>query len=143
MRKINQHGLDILEKCEGLRLKAYRDVVGVWTIGFGHTGPDVKAGQFITQEGAEDLLVQDLEIAAETVEKLTLVPLTDNQFSALVCLVFNIGQTAFAGSTLLRKLNQGKRADAAEEFLKWDHAGGKTIPGLTARRAAERALFLS
>jgi lysozyme len=142
--KINENGLDLLERCEGLRLTTYRDSVGVLTIGYGHTGPDVKLGQFITQAGAEKLLANDLEDAGEAVQKLTHVPLTSNQFSALVCFVFNVGATNFSRSTLLRFLNQGQYKKAAEEFLRWDHDhNGNQLPGLTARRAAERALFLS
>jgi lysozyme len=142
-QKINSHGLTILEKCEGLRLKAYKDIRGIWTIGYGHTGKDVREGLFITQDGAEMLLGHDLEIASEGVNKLVTVPLTSNEFSALVCLVYNIGLGAFAKSTLLRYLNQGQRSKAAEQFLEWDKAGGERIAGLTARRAAERALFLA
>lgn len=141
-RTINEKGLALLEKCEGLRQLAYKDVAGVWTIGYGHTGPDVRAGLFITPEGAEKLLAEDLQLAQIAVSKAVRVPLTDNEFSALVCFTFNVGATALAKSTLLRYLNQGRRKAAADEFLRWDRAAGVQRAGLTARRSAERALFL-
>ncbi len=134
-------GLALTEQSEGLHLKAYQDSVGVWTIGYGHTGPDVHAGLTITQEQASDLLLQDVGTAVATVNRLVTVPLTQNQFDALVDFVFNLGSGNFAKSTLLRELNAGNTAAAAAQFLVWNRAGGVVLPGLTRRRQAEAELF--
>ena len=143
MQQVNEDGLKLLETCEGLRLKAYKDVRGILTIGYGHTGPDVRPDSFITQQDAEKLLTEDIAIAKEAVDRLVKVPLTSNQFSALVCFVYNIGQGSFASSTLLRRLNLRDYAGAADEFLRWNKANGVPVAGLTARRKAEKALFQS
>ena len=139
--KINQLGLEILERAEGLRLKAYADVGGRLTIGYGHTGQDVKADSFITEKHAEELLTDDLREAISAVNRLVHVVLTQNQFSALVCFVYNVGQTNFQRSTMCRLLNEGDYAGAASEFLRWDKVKGVQYSGLTARRRAEKALF--
>lgn len=142
-RAVNQETLDLIKSFEGLRLKAYRDVKGVLTIGYGHTG-DVKEGDVVTKHQAEAILQVDLDKFERGVEELTEgVKLSDNEFGALVSLAFNIGLGAFAKSTLLLKLKHGAPRDfCATEFLKWRMAGGKVYPGLVRRRAAERALFL-
>lgn len=131
---INEAGLKLIESFEGLRLRAYQDSVGVWTIGYGHT-QGVKKGQTITPQQAEALLQQDLAMAETAVNSRNL-PLTDNQFSALVSFTFNLG----AGNltTLLRK----GLAAVPERILLFDHAGGKKLSGLTRRRIAERDLYL-
>lgn len=138
---INQAGLDLIKKFEGLRLSAYEDAVGVLTIGYGHTD-GVWDGQKITEDEAEALLKHDLGHAETAVEAMVTYPLNENQFAALVSFAFNLGTKALRDSTLLRKLNAGFPKAAAEEFLKWDHAGGKLLLGLQLRRQAERALFL-
>jgi GH24 family phage-related lysozyme (muramidase) len=132
---INQAGLDLIESFEGLRLNSYQDSVGVWTIGYGHT-QGVHAGQTITQQQAQAFLQQDLGVAEVAVNKLGLT-LSDNQFAALVSFTFNLG----AGN-LNKLMNQGLVA-APNRILLFDHAGGKVLPGLTRRRQAERALFLT
>ncbi len=139
----SKQGLALTEQFEGLRLKAYQDANGVWTIGYGHTGPDVHAGLSITQEQAEALLLQDVASAVAAVNRLVTVPLTQNQFDALVDFVFNVGAENFARSTLLRELNAGNTAGAAAQFLLWKWAGGVVSPGLLRRRQAEAALFES
>lgn len=140
---LNKEGLDLIKSCEGLRLKAYKDVVGVQTIGFGHTGADVYAGQLISNQEAERLLLKDTaSFQAGVNASVTWVGLTDNQFAACVSLAYNVGLANFRSSTLLKKLNAGQVAEAAEEFDKWNKAGGKVIEGLTNRRLKERALFL-
>ena len=131
----NQAGLDLIESFEGLRLNSYQDSVGVWTIGYGHT-QGVHAGQTITQQQAQAFLQQDLGVAEAAVNKLGLT-LTDNQFAALVSFTFNLG----AGN--LNKLMSHGLAAAADRILLFDHAGGRVLPGLTRRRQAERALFLT
>jgi GH24 family phage-related lysozyme (muramidase) len=139
--KINQAGLDLIKSFEGLRCNAYKCPAGVWTIGYGHT-LNVVRGQIIDVITAEQLLKQDLQQFERAVDKLITVPLTDNQFSALVSFAFNCGEGALSTSTLRRKLNGGDYLGAALEFLKWTRANGKVLPGLVRRRNAEKQLFL-
>ena len=134
-------GLALTEQFEGCRLTAYQDQVGVWTIGYGHTGPEVCAAMTITAEDAEALLARDVSNAAASVNKTVQVDLTQEEFDALVDFVFNLGVGAFAGSTLLRLLNAGEFAAAAAQFALWDRAGGAVVAGLLRRRQAETALF--
>lgn len=135
-------GLALTEQFEGLRLAAYQDSVGVWTIGYGHTGADVHPGLTITQQQASTLLLKDVASAVADVNRLVTVPLTQNQFDALVDFVFNAGGGSFSTSTLLRDLNAGNYAAAAAQFPRWVHAGNQILPGLVARRKAEQTLFL-
>ncbi len=131
----NQAGLQLIESFEGLRLTAYQDSVGVWTIGYGHTR-GVAHGQIITQQQAEAFLQQDLAVAEGAVNGLGLT-LTDNQFAALVSFTFNLG-----GGNLNKLLKNGLAA-VPDRILLFDHAGGKQLAGLTRRRQAERALYLT
>src|SRR4051812_5024619 len=135
-RMINAAGLALVRAHEGLRLEAYQDGAGVWTIGFGHT-QGVMPGDAISAERAELLLEADLMVAEAAVARLVKVPLTDNQFSALVSFVFNEGEGAFAKSTLLKKLNEGGYGLVPACLRSWIFAGGKVQPGLVKRRAAE------
>jgi lysozyme len=128
---------------EGLELHAYQDSGGVWTIGWGHTGADVKPGAVITEAEAETLLMDDLTHAGNAVNRRVTVQLSENEFDALTDFTFNLGEGALAGSTLLKLVNQSKMIEASEEFGKWVHAGGKVLPGLVKRRAAEQELFLT
>ncbi|HXG01499.1 MAG TPA: lysozyme [Bacteroidota bacterium] len=121
-------------------MKAYLCPAGVWTIGYGHTG-GVKEGDRITLQQAEELLKQDLERFEECIRRSVTVPLNQNQFDALVSFAFNVGCMALENSTLLRKLNAGDYAGAAQEFGKWVKSRGVILPGLIKRRDAERALF--
>ena len=141
-RFINQEGLNLIKKFEGLSLRAYKDVVGVTTIGYGHTGPGLKMGSIITSDQAEDLLLDDLEYFCKVVNDCVKVQITNNQFAALVSFTFNLGGRALLTSTLLKKLNAGDIKGASSEFLRWNKAGGKVMAGLTGRRSAERDLFL-
>jgi GH24 family phage-related lysozyme (muramidase) len=141
MRKLNKAGLDLIKEFEGCKLKAYQDSVGVWTIGYGHT-KGVKRGDVITQKQAEDIFEDDINIFAPGVEKLIDNDVNDNEFAAMVSLAFNIGLSAFGRSGLLRAVNRGDFGTAANEFLKWNKAGGRVLAGLTRRRKAERALFI-
>lgn len=136
-----KEGLGLTEQFEGCRLVAYQDQVGVWTIGYGHTGPEVVAGLAITQAQAETYLEADVASAAACVNRLVGVPLSQEEFDALVDFVFNLGQGAFANSTLLRELNAGAFAAAAAQFDAWDRAGGVVVAGLLRRRQSEAALF--
>lgn len=145
-RTVSSDGLALIKKFEGLYLTAYKDPVGIWTIGYGYTGikhndGTVKKGQRITKQKAEDLLAFDLNTKyGPAVNRLVKVPLLQREFDALISFHFNTG--ALGESTLLKKLNAGDREGAANEFLRWDKAGGKVLRGLTRRRKAERAMFL-
>lgn len=141
-RAINAAGLEIVKRSEGLRLKAYVCPAGVLTIGYGSTGAHVKAGMTITAEQAEGLLRSDLRRFEDAVSRLAKVA-TDNQFSAMVSLAFNIGEGdgGFKTSTLLRKHNEGDYAGAKAEFARWNKAAGKVLPGLVTRRADEAELY--
>jgi lysozyme len=134
-------GLSLTEQFEGCELTAYQDQVGVWTIGYGHTGADVTPGLTITQDQAQALLAQDVTSAAACVNNVVTVALTQDEFDAVVDFVFNLGAGAFTGSTLLRNLNAGDFTGAAAQFDLWDHAGGAVVAGLLRRRQAEDALF--
>lgn len=137
----SKSGLQLTERFEGLKLTAYRDIVGVLTIGYGHTGPDVIEGMTITQEQAEKYLEEDTANAVDAVNGLVSVALTQNEFDSLVDFVFNLGRRAFANSTLLSLLNSGNYDGAADEFEKWSHAGGQLVAGLLRRRQAEKEQF--
>ena len=134
-------GLSLTEQFEGCRLTAYQDQVGIWTIGYGHTRPDVTAGMTITIDAAQALLAKDVSSAADCVNNLVEVTLTQEEFDALVDFVFNLGAGAFRGSTMLRDLNAGDFTSAAAQFDMWDHAGGAVVAGLLRRRQAEAELF--
>lgn len=140
-------GIALIKEFEGCKLTAYQDSVGVWTIGYGWTQPvdgkPIRAGMTIKQETAERLLKTGLVSYESDVFRLVKVGLTQEQFDALVSFTYNLGSRSLSTSTLLRKLNAGDYAGAAEEFLRWNKAGGKVLNGLTRRREAERALFLS
>lgn len=140
--RINNKGLELIKKYEGCRLLAYKCPAGVWTIGYGHTA-GVKSGMAITKVDAERLLLQDLKRFEEGVEALVKVPLTSNQFSALVSFAFNCGLSALRSSTLLKKLNVGDLNGAAREILRWDKVNKKPVEGLTKRRKEEQQLFLT
>lgn len=137
----NAAGLALIKQFEGLRLTAYQDMVGVWTIGYGHTGPEVAPGLAITQDQADQLLSGDLARFEAGVSRLASVPLNANQFSALVSFSYNLGLGSLQSSTLLKLLNQGDYAGAAAQFPRWDRAGGQEVAGLLTRRLAEQALF--
>lgn len=134
------NGRALTEEMEGLRTTAYKDSVGVWTIGYGHTN-GVTAGMTCTQEQADVWLAEDIQGAAYVVNKVVTAPLNQNQFDALVDFVFNLGSGNFQNSTLLKLLNKGDYAGASNEFPKWNHAGGVVLSGLTKRRLAEQTLF--
>lgn len=135
-------GIELIKSFEGCRLEAYQDAVKVWTIGYGHTG-NVKAGMKITQEEVMKLLKSDLKKFESAVNKAVKVFLNQNQFDALVSFTYNLGAGNLKSSTLLKKLNAGDYAGAANEFTKWNKADGKVLNGLTRRRESEKALFLT
>ena len=144
--KTSESGIALIKRFEGLELESYQDSAGVWTIGYGHTetaGPN----QQITAREAEELLKRDLKPREQAVDNITKVPLNQNEFDALVSFVYNVGITAYQGSTARRRLNAGDRIGAAEALTWWNKAtvNGvlREVTGLTRRRAAERALFLT
>lgn len=141
MRTIGERGLALVKASEGLALSAYRDAVGIWTIGYGST-KGVHEGDTIDQPEAERRLKDDLRVA-EACVNLNCPHLTQNQFDALVSLSFNVGCHAFTNSTLRRLVCDGDFAGAANQFERWNHAGDRVLPGLTARRSAERELFVT
>jgi lysozyme len=141
--KTSDAGIELIKGFEGLRLTAYRDAAGVATIGYGHAGQDVQESDTITEAEADRLLRLDLLAAELAVQKLVKAPLNQHQFDALVSFVFNLGAENLKSSTLLRLLNDGLYAHAAQQFNLWVHAKGQRLTGLVRRRAAERALFES
>lgn len=143
VRQINAAGEALIKSFEGLVLTAGPDIVGISTVGWGHTGHDVHNGMHITVADAENLFHVDMRGSELAVMHMVKVPLTDNQFAALVSLVFNVGLGCLISTTHLAKnLAMKNYPAAAESFLSWDHAGGKQVRGLTRRRIAERELFL-
>ena len=144
---ISPSGIDLICNFEGKRLTAYDDGVGVWTIGFGTTvypnGMKVKKGDTCTEAQAKAYMAHDLKKFETAVNNAVTVPLSQNQFDALVSLAYNIGTNAFSKSTLVKKLNANDNRAAADQFDVWVNAGGKRMQGLVNRRAKEKALFLS
>lgn len=163
LRRVNPTTRQMLTGIEALELKAYRDAGGVWTVGYGHTGPDVYPGLVITPQRAEELLVGDLSVACRAVERLCPVPLGENQFGALVSFCYNAGQGALQNSTLRRRVN-AQRFDLVAtrlsspvvvrdhkgrdnfvyfsgELMRWTKIQGATSRGLIYRRSLEAALW--
>jgi lysozyme len=132
-------GRKMIEGFEALRLEAYKDAVGVWTIGYGHTG-DVKQGDKITEHQADAIMTVDLDRFEKAISVLC-PGANQNQFDAMVSLAFNVGINAFSRSQLLAFAKAGKFDDAAAQFMRWTLTAGKVLPGLVKRRAAERKLF--
>ncbi|HBK4657554.1 TPA: lysozyme [Serratia marcescens] len=145
--QISKSGIELIKRFEGLRLKAYQDSVGVWTIGYGWTQPvdgkKVGPGMQIDQATADRLLKCGVVQYEQGVNQLVRVRITQGQFDALVSFAYNLGLRSLSTSTLLRKLNDGDKQGAADQFGRWVNAGGKRLDGLVARRAAEREMFLS
>ena len=140
LMKLGDRGTELLKYFEGCKLEAYQDSVGVWTIGYGHT-KGVFPGMTITQGQAEQMLLTELEEYEGYIENMVTVPLTQNQFDALVVWVYNLGPTNFKNSTLLKELNSGNYTAAGTEILRWNKAGGEVLAGLVKRREAEAQLF--
>lgn len=141
--RLSDDGVQFIAQWEGFRAHPYRDVVGKLTIGYGHL---MRKGetfpQPMTDAQALALLKTDAEREAIPVRDALRVKLTPHQMDALISLAFNVGGGAVARSTLVRKLNEGQTLEAAEQFLRWNRAGGRIVRGLTRRRVAERAMFL-
>ena len=138
--QMSQTGVALLKHFEGLELEAYQDSVGVWTIGYGHTKHAIK-GMVITEEEAEEMLVEELPEYQDYVRNSCNVLLQQHEFDALVCWTYNLGPTNLNSSTMLRKLNNGDSNEVPFQMKRWDMAGGKTLLGLSRRRNAEALLF--
>lgn len=156
MRALNDTSLALLKQLEGFvpyayddfdppsrrrRIKAGDKIHGTLTIGYGHTGPDVKPGMTVSQQFGDELLRKDLAETLAAVNAAVKVPLTDNQFGALVLFAFNIGADDFKTSTLLKRLNAGKYDAVPGQLARWVKSKGKTMQGLVNRRAAEAGLW--
>ena len=139
----SEAGINLTKGFEGIRLEAYQDCAGVWTVGYGHTGSQVVAGLSITEPIAEALLRADLADAINCVNRCVNVRVNQSQFDALVDFCFNVGRGNLLQSTLLRLVNLGDWTAAAAQFALWVHAGGEVVAGLVRRRQAEAALFAS
>ncbi|MGB9154217.1 MAG: lysozyme [Alphaproteobacteria bacterium] len=140
VRRINQDGIDLIKEFEGLHLTPYLCPGKIWTIGYGHTRT-VRSGMQITQAQADQLLDEDLRLFERAVSRLVSVPLSDNQFSALVCFSFNVGAGNFESSTLLKLLNRGWYEQVPAQLMRWNRANGEVFGGLARRRAAESRLW--
>jgi lysozyme len=144
-KKTGDSGKKLIKDFEGFRASAYICPAGVPTIGYGTTrinGRPVKAGLKITTDEANQFLEEDLKVFEDVVNNSVSIEITQNQFDALVCFVYNVGSGNFKKSTLLKLVNSGDLSEAADQFLRWNKAGGKVLSGLTRRRKAERELFL-
>jgi lysozyme len=143
IRPVPEAAIELIKLSEGLRLAAYRDTGGVWTIGYGHTR-NVVPGVQCSREQADAWLREDITDAARAVGRLVRVPLTAGEYGALVSFAYNVGAGLLRGSTLLRLLNAGAaRAEVARQFARWIYDAGRVQPGLIRRREAERRLFLA
>lgn len=142
---VNQATIELIKRNEGCVLTAYQDSVGVWTIGYGHTGDDVTPGMSINLAQAEALLRSDLTRFEDGVDDLLAdsAVTSDNQFGAIVSLAYNVGLGNISHSHVLRYHNAGQYQDAADAFLLWDKAGGHVLGGLARRRREERELYLT
>jgi lysozyme len=144
---ISPKGANLIREFEGLRLQAYPDPGSggaPWTIGIGHTGPEVKRGMRVTEAQAWAYFHKDIQKFERAVEKLLDgAPVTQNAFDAMVSLSYNIGPGNFAKSSVLRFHKARQYRKAADSFVKWNRAAGKVMAGLTRRRLAEKALYES
>ena len=135
------NGENLIKHWEELRLVVYPDGSGVPTGGWGHTGGGIKIGQKLSVDTAKTWFAMDTHEAITAINKLVTVPLTQNQFDALVSFVYNVGIEAFKSSTLLRLLNQKNYAGVPIQLVRWNHDNGKVVAGLTNRRNAEVILW--
>ena len=142
MMGLGPSGTALIRSFEALRLVAYQDGNGIWTIGWGHT-LGVQPGQVCSTEQAETWFFSDVGGACSTINHMVDIAINQNQFDALVSLCFNIGAGHFCSSTLLRVLNAGNLMAAADQFLVWDIVAGQVSDGLARRRKTERALFVT
>ena len=144
--RMTEEGLALIKRFEGYRGKAYRDATGIWTIGYGHTSmagaPAVAGGLEITREQASEILARDVATFTRDVKASLRVELSDRQFSALVSFAYNVGTGNFRGSSVLKAVNAGDLDAVPRRLQLWTKAGGRVLPGLVKRRAAEAQMFL-
>lgn len=133
--------IEIIKPFESCKLTAYLCPAGVWTIGWGATGPEITKGLKWTQEQADNRLMLDVVKFERGVKALVKVPLSDNQLGALISFAYNVGLGNLGKSTLLKLLNAGAYKSASEQFIRWNKAGGKVLKGLTRRRQIEQGVF--
>ena len=138
--KISEQGLDLIKHFEGCELEAYKCAAGVWTIGYGHIKTAVE-GKVITQEEADNLLVEEIIEYEDYVRAAVKVPLKQYQFDALVSWTFNLGNGNLNASTMLKVLNREEYEGVPAQMARWNKAGGKVLEGLIRRREAEGLLF--
>ena len=143
MRQIPEQAITMVKQFEGCRLQRYNDAVGFPTIGIGHLCKPNDGLLEITQAQADDLLMQDLQISASAVLRLTNIPLNDNQYTALIDFVYNLGSGVYQASTLRAIINRGDFTDVPKQINRWVYGGAKKLPGLIIRRQAEANLFMS
>lgn len=127
---------------EGVRYSPYQDVVGVWTVCYGHTGKDVMLGKTYTEAECRMLLNKDLNTVARQIDPYILKPIPETMRGALYSFVYNVGTGNFKTSTLLRKINQGDQKGACDQLRRWTYAGGKQWKGLVTRREIEREVCM-
>ena len=138
--KISQEGISLIKKFEGCEYNAYKCAADVLTIGYGHT-KDVKEGDLVTQQEAENLLTKDLEEFEGYVLDAVEMPMSQHQFDAMVSWTFNLGPSNLKASTMLKVLNNGAYEDVPAQIKRWNKANGKVLEGLIRRREAEALLF--
>lgn len=141
----SDRGISFIAQFEGFEPKIYKDAAGLPTIGYGHLlreGEEAKFRNGISKAEAKNLLKSDVREAENAVNRLIDVPLTQSEFDALVSFTFNVGSGNLSKSTLRKRVNEGRKKEAADEFLRWIRAGGRVLAGLQRRRAGERKMFL-
>ncbi|CAH5634952.1 Lysozyme RrrD [Enterobacter cloacae] len=127
---------------EGVRYKPYQDVIGVWTVCYGHAGKDVMLGKTYTESECRALLNKDLNNVARQIDPYILKPIPETMRGALYSFVYNVGAGNFKTSTLLRKINLGDQKGACDQLQRWTYAGGKQWRGLITRREIEREVCM-
>lgn len=141
MLEPSDDAFNLIKKYEGLRLRAYKCPAGKYTIGYGHTA-NVKYGDIITVEKAEELLKKDVSFISRELNQVIKIELNQHQFDALVSFTFNVGIGAFTTSTLLKKINSNNLKEVPTQLLRWVYVGKKITKGLVNRRKAEAELFI-
>jgi lysozyme len=139
--KTSQAGIDLIKRYEGFVSKPYLCPAGVWTVGYGSTRGITRDTPPVTKEQAEEILRRDVEFAEAAVMRLCPALKKQNRFDAIVSFTFNLGSAALQRSTLRQKINRNEHLDVPAELLKWVWAGGRRLPGLVARRAAEGVMY--
>lgn len=140
--RTSKNGVDLIKTFESCKLTAYKDLAGIWTIGWGDTGPDVVCSLKITQDQADKRLEKKLLYFENIVNRTVRININQHQFDALVSFCYNVGQGSLEHSTLMSDLNHANYSKASQDFLDWDKVNGHVVAGLLRRRKAESTLFL-